>query len=333
MARKKKVTMKSSLPPFWEHFKSRYREIEEAVEDKEGAYVKHEHEALYTSSEDLETIFHHELVRGTFCDLGCGTGQAPLLYGYFFPERRAIGIEFDVARIKAGREFQSANVELVHADLLTSEIPDADTYFLYFPTGPVLDRVLNELFLKKHFFNLVAIESHGDLLPRLAFENWLVLNDEVELKTQRHYPRARIYAREFCDHSKEHSLFEHSFKESFLEIHETGETWIGESLGLEWSEGDKFNLKTPPRTISRQDVKKLVSFESMPPEWQTVVKLRRLGEIEIRTRENLFRGIIRKIIVGPLFLVEISSGERIQWSEIMTITQGSRPCYVSSSHS
>lgn len=325
--------MKSSLPPFWEHFKARYKEIEEGVEDKEGAYVHHEQEALYTSSEDLLALFRHPLVKGTFCDLGCGTGQAPLLYGYRFPERKALGLEFDKARITAGQEFQGNNVELLYADLLTAPIPYADTYFLYFPTGPVLDRILSELYRKKEAFTLIAIESHGDLLPRLELEKWLFLVDEVDLVSQRHYPRARIYSREFSERSVDLLLFEHSFRERFLEIQEGEEVWIGESLGLEWVEGDKFNLKTPPRTIKRSDVKRVMTLDQLPPECQMVMMLRRLGELEIKTRKKRFKGVIRKIFVGPLFLVEISSGERIEWNEILTITQGNRLCFASSSHS
>lgn len=319
--------MKSSLPQFWEHFSTRYDEIEKEVEDKEGAYTGHSQEALYTSSEDLDAIFRHELIKGTFCDLGCGTGRSALLYGYRFPERKAIGIEFDRARVEAGQKFILPNVSLIHDDLLTCRLPDADTYFLYFPTGPVLDRVLSELYKSSGDFVVVAIESHGDLLPRLDLENWLMLRDEVELTSMRHYPKARIYQR---IHEKRNSslfLFEHSYRESFLLVSSGQECWIGESQGLTWLGGECFNLLYPPRTIHLNDVKKLMTRQELRAEWELLCDLRRQGEIEIRTLKRSFRGTIRKIILDPMFLVEISSGERIEWTEILTITQGSSLCY------
>lgn len=332
MELKKIKTMKSSLPHFWEHFNSRFEEIEKGVEEREGVYRDLSAHALYTSPDDLQNIFRHHLIRGTFCDLGCGTGQAAIFYGHTFPDRKAIGVEFSKARIEAGQALCPSHVELLHGDLLTCPIPDADTYFLYFPTGMVLDRILRELYFKEKEFTLVAIESHGDLLPRLELENWLVLRDEVVLLSPRHYPKARIYQRVFEERKLKFDAFNLSFRERFLFIDDGKETWIGESYGLEWNGDESFNLRIPPRTIQWKDVKSSQVLSELDSKYEMAIQLRRLGEVTFLTHQGSFQGTIRKIIVKPSFLVEISSGERIEWIKILTITQGSRLCYASSSY-
>lgn len=317
--------MKFSLPPFWEHFKEQHTTLESRVEEGVGSYKNLTHEALYTSFEDLSEIFQHPLVKGTFVDLGCGAGQGVLLYAWMFPDRLAIGVEFQKARLS--HELRLPNAELIHADLLECEIPKADTYFLYFPTGPVLDRVLTELYQMEHDFVLIAIESHGHLLPRLELENWLKLEAEIPLHSQRHYNQARIYQK--IQHERNLEPFLHTFKEHFLLI----DNWIGETLGMEWQEGDRYELLIPPRTINWKDVKKLMVWDEISPELHKALLIRRLGEVEIVTTSQRYQGFIRKIIVDPSFVVEISTGEKVEWSQIQSIYQGSILCYESSSHS
>lgn len=329
--------MRSFLPPFWDHFKSRYDEVESHVHERRGSYKGLSREALYTDLEDLISIFKHPLVGGTFADLGCGAGISSLTYGWLFPERKSIGIEFEEVRIKEGRDmalkWDIHNASLFQDDLLSCSIPDADTYFLYFPTGPVLDRVLSELYEKKKNFVLVAIESHGDLYNRLSLENWLLLKDEVPLVFPRHEPRAKIFIRTGEARASGLEPFKHTYHDHFLLIQNDNESWIGDSLGMEWTEGMRFELQNPPRTIDWRDVKKLMMREDVPAEFHVALELRRLGELSIKTKNQEFQGYIRKIITHPSFVVEISTGEKVEWKEVMTVTQGSRLCFVSSFHS
>jgi SAM-dependent methyltransferase len=327
--------MKSSWPLSWQHFNAQHEETEKHVSHKTGSYQGLSTTALYTSHEDLERIFSHELIQGSFLDLGCGSGETSLYYGSLFPERQSFGIEFEESRLKIGEAFKARhlikNVTFYYGDLLILPIPEVDTYFLYFPTGPVLDRILTSLYKGQKSFRLVAIESHGDLFPRLDLENWLSIKAEIPLTSPRHHSHARIYERFFESRSDDLYPFTLSYEKAYLLIEEDGKTWIGETFGLEWTSGDRFELLTPPRTISWKNVKKMMLSSDFDQETQMIVKLRREGSVVITTRDYRYEGFIRKIIVKPTFGLEISNGKKIEWKDILTITQGSLLCYDSSS--
>lgn len=332
MVLKKIITMKSSLPQVWARFKFDHTAIEARVDHKPGAYQGLSKEALYTSQEDFYRIFSHPLVKGSFVDLGCGTGESCLLYGTLFPDRKALGIEFQNERLVEGKKFvqdlELKNVTLLEGDLLHDRLPEGDHYFLYFPTGPVLDRILSELYERKAFFHLIVIESHGDLIPRLRKENWLKEEATIPLSSPRHHPEAIIFGPTFEIRNAE--LLPHlvSYQEKFLIIQDQDE-WIGESMGLEWVQEDLYNLSTPPRTIDWKTVKEVLSFDEVPVRFQKAITLRRLGELTITTPDAVFHGFIRKITLNPTFRLEISSGEQVEWNKIVTIHQGSRLCYES----
>lgn len=327
MALKKTIIMKSSSRPFWDHFKRTHDSIESNVQSRKGSYQGLPKEALSTDIEDLKNILQSPHVSGTFVDLGCGTGESVLLYAETFPDRKAIGIDFEEARIEATKSFALPNAQFLHADLLSCDIPEASTYFLYFPTGPVLDRILSELYLAQKEFYLIVIESHGDLLNRLNLENWLEVVQEIPLKAKRHYPNARIYKRLFQERSDELLPFVLSYQHLFVVFRDE---WIGETYGMEWTEGDRFELATPPRTIHWKDVKNLMILEDFPANVQKALMLRRQGELVFQLAERSLSGFIRKIILKPTFQLEISNGEKVEWTEIVTIKKGSLLCYDSS---
>lgn len=327
--------MKSSWLRSLERFKFNHNAIEELVSKTTGSYKGLDSRALYTSQEDFLAIFSHPLVTGTLVDLGCGTGEGCLLYHSLYPDRTSIGVDFEESRIDAGLQFKEKlglhGVTLKHQDLLVAPVPEGNTYFLYFPTGMVLDRVLDELYRSNRPFRLVAIESHGDLLPRLMKENWLKVVGEVPLTSERHHPFALIFERQMVERSPE--LLPHiiSFVEKFLLIEEGTYSWLGESQGLEWTEGERYELIIPPRTIQWHQVKDILSFDEVDVRFQRALMMRRLGEVTVKTPSGDFTGHIRKIIVSPTFHLEISSGEKVEWNHIVTITQGSILCYDSSS--
>jgi hypothetical protein len=322
--------MKFSLPPHWHHFNQGHSDIEQNVTDRTGSYKGLMHEALYTSDEDLLEIIHHPLVNGKLVDLGCGMGKLPLLYGTHFPERKSVGIEYENSRLKKGldykEQFQLNNVLLLNDDLLSCDIPEGDTYFLYFPTGHVLDRVLSELYKLNFSFHLVVIESHGDLLARLDLENWLESLSEIKLTSERHYPLARIYRKLPVIRTPELVPFEQSYRKKFIQVND----WIGETFGMEWVREDRFELQIPPRTIHWKDVKKLMVFEELNDTLKLAVTIRRGGAVTIRSKSGVYEGLIRKIIITPVFSLELSGGEKVEWSEILNITRGLTTCYESS---
>jgi hypothetical protein len=310
--------------------KERHEIIEVGVSDSPSSYRALSFEALYTSFNDLSAMFHHPLVTGDFVDLGSGIGLPVLLYASLFPERKSFGVEFERERVSVSvslkKELALQNVEFFHADLLFAQIPRGDTYFLYFPTGPILDRILCELFNKDHSFNLLVIESHGDLIKRVEKENWLVLEDEIPLSSKRHFDRARLYRRIFAQRDHQLKPFDLSFEKKYLLLSEGEEEWIGESFGMEWVLEKRFELLVPPRTISWDKVLRILSLDDFTPLGQLFLELRKRGELEIITKDKMLYGFIRKIFSSPKLTIEISSGEKLQWSDIIKIYQDSVLC-------
>ena len=315
--------MKSSSTHFLESFK----EAELSVSDDPSSTKGLTPEALCTSADDLVRICSHPLVHGTWIDLGSGYGHTVKFYREAFPGRRAIGIEKEEARIAVAKKL-AADGEFIQGDLLHTDIPDGDTYFLYFPQGHVLDRILSEL-ARKNSFSLVVIESHGDLFPRLDKETWFSCRAEIPLQSARHHESARIYVPNSGPRNLS-GLHAYSFREfSFLVKDESGEWW-GDSYGL-FASGDQYLLQHPPRSVRREDVVKIVTTADLPPEAAFLCALRRLPDVTVHTHGKVHDGPLRKIHSSPGFSVEFPSGNRVQWSEIQRIFQGRHLCYESSS--
>ncbi|MES2526087.1 MAG: hypothetical protein V4598_03335 [Bdellovibrionota bacterium] len=318
--------MKSSLTPYWESFKI----AESSVSDDPSGYRGLSPNALCTDPEDILSIIHDPLIHGTWVDLGSGYGHTVLTYAETFPERHSIGIEREKSRAELSRKIiheLHLKAEIITDDLLHCVIPEGDVYFLYFPQGHVLDRILSVLRERK--VTLVVIESHGDLFPRLEKEEWLVLKKRIALKSRRHDGYARIY--ESTGHAEKLSgLHEYSFQERFFLIQEKEICWIGESLGL-FASGDDYQLIHPPRTIQEENVVKIMTINELSAEERFLTLLRRTGELQFVTGEKNYSGFIRKIITAPAFSVEFSCGERVEWRRIQLIKQGQHLCYDSSS--
>jgi hypothetical protein len=292
--------------------------------------------ALYTSEQDLKNIVSHPLVSGTWVDFGAGDGESLYQYALLHPHQRAIGIELCPQRVAASEKKLAgvAGAEIVLGDLWSCEVPLGQTYFFYFPTGPVLDRLLSVLSQRQKNFVIVAIESHGDLLSRLDREAWLSRSDEIPLSSARHYPNAVFY--KACPTPvDQESLtpWNVSFREYFLEVHQNDSRWIGDTLGMTHHSEMTFNLLHPPRTLLWSEVEAIHSFEDLGPLLQVLTTLRRRGVVDLETEQTFTSGLIRKIILWPVFSLELSSGEKIEWRHIKIIKQGSFTCYDSSSSS
>ena len=329
--------MNSSSTPDWELFRDLldfdHELIESHVPEGEAYYKGLSKEALYTSYDDLVALFNHTSCQGTWVDLGAGVGLSCLLHALAFPDRKAIGVEISDARARAAIELaeklELKNFLMLKGDLLTCEVPHGDTYFLYFPTGPVLDRILFEL-SKRNFTSLFVIESHGDLIPRLKKESWLVEIDQISLQSKRHMMKAIVFQKGPGRIRDEAHLV--SFQSCFAFIEDdSGAIWLGDTWGLEWQVGNNYLLKEPPRTINWQQVKKICNLTELPPLWQSLVKLRPLGEFKIQLHDKILFGEIRKIFVHPGFQLELSTAERLEWNLIQKIYSGDYLCYDSHS--
>ncbi len=310
-----------------------FKSIESRVSGRQGSYKDLSPEALLTSEEDFRTIFSHIPEINVWIEPGSGHGLGPILFAGLHPHKSSIGIEFEKSRIESSEAAKLAigisNVSFQHLDLLNCKIPEGDTYFFYFPTGIVLDRILFNLSEREDFIRIIAIESHGDLLDRLRKESWLSEIKQIPLKSQRHHPCAVVF--EKSGEPLETTLHHVSFlKRFFLIQDQNDEEWFGESYGLEWSRGDFFDLQTPPRTIQERQVSKILKFEDIPQRFHPALRFRRLGPLRIETRDAVFEGNLRKIFVSPTFKVEISTGQQLEWSEVKKIFWENTLCFDTS---
>lgn len=310
-----------------------FTNVELMVSNQSGSYKGLSEDALLTCEEDFRSIFSCLPDVTIWVELGSGHGLGPILFASLHPDKAAIGIEFETARFSVGENYKNEsrlkNVQFINADLLTCDLPLGDVYFLYFSTGIVLDRILCELGKRTDYFKVVAIESHGDLLPRLSQENWLRSVQKIPLKSARHFPHAIIFEK-FA--AKNPSLHDKSFCENYLLIaSEDGSEWIGESYGLEWSPGEKVHLLTPPRTVCISQVKNVFNLDDIQVKFHSALQLRKLGLLTFCTPSGNKEGYLRKIFVSPSFSVEISSGEQVEWGDIGKIFWGQILCYDSSS--
>ncbi len=291
-----------------------FLEVEKNISHREGSYAGLQQEALLTSSADYRSIFMAIPRASHYLELGSGYGVGPLIYHHLYPDSHATGIEFEFARFEASillrDQLKFNRVDFIHADLLTCELPQADLYFLYFPTGHVLDRILYLLGTRLTSFLLIAIESHGDLFARLEQEVWLSVEMEIPLESQRHSPCARVYRKHAV---KERSFHDYSFQDLYFQIKRTdGQVWIGDSFGMAWIENDTFNLLQPPATFCQKDVIGVYSMAEFDEKIQLLLKLRRLGCLEFFKGNMRFEGFMRKIFIHPQPVIELSTGELIE---------------------
>lgn len=314
-------------------FSTDYKSVEQLVSDQQGSYKGLSAEALLTSAEDFKTIFEALPDIKIWIEPGSGHGLGPLLFASLHPEKKSIGIEFELSRFEASEQLKKQanlkNVTFQHLNLLDHDLPSGDAYFFYFPTGMVLDRILHSLASRKDRFRLIAIESHGDLLPRLNKESWLKISQEIPLKQKRHHPFAVVYENGGMPTS---SLHDYSFQKKFLLIEDANtEQWLGESYNLEWQGKEQYLLNCPPRSISSDQVKNVWDLEQVEPRFHHALGLRKLGELKFETTQGNFQGSLRKIFVSPSFKLEISSGQQVEWSQITKIFWESTLCFDSSS--
>ena len=309
------------MKDFLEELKINFDHLEKSVSSRPGSYFGLEQQALLTDVSDYFNIFSYFNHVTSYVEFGSAYGHGPLIFSRLYPSAQSIGIEFEEVRFKTAttlkNNFKIPNCEFILDDLAIAKIPAADLYFLYFPTGPILDRILFELSQMTHKFHLIVVESHSDLIPRLEKETWLTEAFEIPLVSPRHYSQAKVYA---SGGLKLSSYFDFSFKEKYFMIRDSDHSiWIGDSLGLEWHSKDSLTLLNPPYTIHENQIQALVEFSSLNSSIQHLIKLRTVGEVKIESQQKHFQGFIRKIYIDPHLIIELSSGERIKYEDLSKI--------------
>lgn len=133
-------------------------------------------------------------------DIGCGIGVFLISNALKHPDVQFFGVEIVKERIEVAnkliKHLNLQNVIIQELDLGQVPLPRADHYFLYFSTGRVYSKILNQLLIEStaRSFKIAAIESHGDLLYDLEQRPWLQIYREIELSAERHFPLAKIYS-------------------------------------------------------------------------------------------------------------------------------------------
>ena len=155
-------------------------------------------EALSTSYYDFTQIFEYlALAPGqSFIDLGAGYGRSVLLLSELYPQTVGKAYEYVGDRIKAAQEFVKAKGRSSHTfleqDLLAKDfqLANASAYFLYLDIGPLCERLLEQIQVStsNEPSIIIAIESHGDLIPRIQLEPWLELDKKILSASPRHNP-------------------------------------------------------------------------------------------------------------------------------------------------
>lgn len=158
-------------------------------------------EALYTSEEDSENILNalHLKDGDRVLDIGCGIGSFLLTGARLFPQVKFIGIEMVQERLNiaqlCAQELNLTNVHFLSHDINDIDLPRADYYFFYLGTGKTYSKLMRTLLKESQArdFKIIAIESHGDLLPDLHTRQWLEETQNIPLFTDRHSPNAVIF--------------------------------------------------------------------------------------------------------------------------------------------
>lgn len=128
-------------------------------------------EALSTSYFDYYKIFKFLGGGKTLIDLGAGFCRGTLLAHLLNENLRCISLEIDHSRIQPAKSFLSTrSKDLIQGDIFGPSLPglqQADALFLYLPAGKLFYQILKHLLEGKRSLIIIAIESHGQLIPHL----------------------------------------------------------------------------------------------------------------------------------------------------------------------
>ncbi|SMF64908.1 class I SAM-dependent methyltransferase [Pseudobacteriovorax antillogorgiicola] len=166
---------------------------------KPGLYLENiEPDALSSSYRDFQQIFTALDLKASdhVVDLGAAYGRSILFLSQAYPNTPGTAFEYVEERIAEAQRFAAMHLTSKHQflcqDLLAPgfKIPSASVYFLYQPVGDLCDHLLRQLreIAQHQSFTLVAIESHGDFIQRLACEPWLSVTRKIRVASPRHDP-------------------------------------------------------------------------------------------------------------------------------------------------
>lgn len=294
------------------------------------SYVGHglTQEALYTQFSDYLKMFKHPLVKAgqTFVDVGAGLGKGTLLCQALELDLKVLSLEYVWERHRAGKDaLKRLNLnseDMMHVDLMIKPLPQAQHYFIYLPTGPLLSHIIEQLkvMAQTQDFHVWVIESHGDLIPTLKkFAPHLeLLSEEIPLDSERHCNKLTIFK------SSQRQAYEHEDFTFQNEIHLKGHgyalvedcdlgskeayLWLASLKGISMGVRENhLQVFYPNREFHFNKIQKILDA---PP---TIFKI----WCDIREEQKDFPhlGAVRKIITSPTALIEFSNGTRLPLKE------------------
>lgn len=157
----------------------------------ESLYVGLDPRALLTSYIDYYQILEDVPKGEELVDVGAGYCRGTIL-SEFLGLNKCHSIEIVKERITeafdAISNFSGDTSLLLNQDLSTCTLPEAYGYFLYFPKGEILYRILSQLFeLSKHQdCFLYVCESHGDMLDYLNMFSSITQVKSFKVSQPRH---------------------------------------------------------------------------------------------------------------------------------------------------
>src|SRR5690606_35107278 len=157
-----------------------------------------EQAALNTSYFDFYQILKNLPKNSTIVDLGAGYARMALLNKLFNFGHRVVSIEGVGERLEAAKKYCGKEEDFLVQDMLheSFSLPEADAYFLYLPTGEVLEKILSHFLqmARRKQFRIYAIESHGNLIDHLWLNQAWMYDEEIDLVTSLPRHKEKIYS-------------------------------------------------------------------------------------------------------------------------------------------
>ncbi len=238
--------------------------FEEDSSDLEYSYSGLDNRALLTSYRDYQAMIQAlEPAPGThFFEPGAGYFRAFFLYSILYPEMKYTGIEQVKERVLAAKEAAQS----LHMDSTGIKLGDAlemeesfDYMFLYLPSVPMTQKLISKA-KRKIGTSIIAIESHGDLIPLLEGQrNSLKITEIINSESQRHRNGIFIY---------QVSSFEKDYADELLEVTDDDmKCFVIEE------NGEQFLIPTRGSWLSIQENHITTAFPEMEIKFESIIDI------------------------------------------------------------
>lgn len=284
-------------------------------------YVGLNGHALQTSYLDYFQIFNFIGNNATLVDVGAGYCRGSLLakhLGY-----SCISIEVVNERTEKALTIIDDKTKIYTNDITDQKfkIPIGDYYFLYLPQGKVLYQTLKKIkeVAKNKTVKLIVIESHGDVLDYLIYQNEWLKNISCSLKTSTPRHNNNIYVFEVLSNSEISVIQKHwdwNLDEDLEFVIEHDKSfWTADTYdSVIWARENQLHLETfnPKRIITINSIKETRRISKQPINYQKLRMAR-------NNKFNTIHGHIIKIYDNSEKKVEWLNAKFTSWDEAIQL--------------